>query len=85
MALPYREYGILTGKISHISEDINSGSGDKEKQFPYTVRATIEGTTLNNNQNEKFQIRSGMISEARIVSHSRKIFYIVLDKLDFLS
>jgi len=84
LALPYREYGVLTGEILDISGDI-SKTGENRSDFVYEAKATIDRTTLENNRGEKVNIKSGMISEARIVARSRKILYLVLEKLDFLS
>jgi len=85
LAFPYREYGILKGEIINISEDINEQADTLENEFPYSVRATIDRTELQNNRGEKVKIRPGMISEARVVTHRKKIFYVIMDKLDFIS
>jgi len=83
LSLPYKEYGTLTGKIEKISSDVNP---DKiNSGLPYNVVATIDELILYDKKGKVEYIKVGMLSKARIIVRQKKILYIVLEKLDFLS
>jgi len=83
LSLPYKEYGTLSGKIEKISSDVNP---DKiNSGLPYNVVATIDELILYDKKGKVEYIKVGMLSKARIIVRQKKILYIVLEKLDFLS
>ncbi|OEF98119.1 HlyD family efflux transporter periplasmic adaptor subunit [Desulfuribacillus alkaliarsenatis] len=79
-ALPYREYGELTGEISRISTDANMSQQDGSRYF--LVEATIENHPVYSYRGEEAQIRIGMDTEASIVTDSKKIIYYLLEKIN---
>ncbi|QEK12907.1 hypothetical protein FQB35_11545 [Crassaminicella thermophila] len=76
MALPYKEYGELTGKITKIAEDVKPS---KDNKSFYLVEADIELVGYND---EKKKIKVGMVCEARIITKTKKILYYLLEKID---
>ncbi|MDR2360799.1 MAG: HlyD family secretion protein [Oscillospiraceae bacterium] len=81
-ALPYDDYGELSGRIVKISSDARS---DNQGQSYYIVEADISGSVLYNKKGEVGEVKVGMTCEARIVTRSRKIIYRVLEKLNFIN
>ncbi|PRX20633.1 multidrug resistance efflux pump [Orenia metallireducens] len=84
LSLPYKEYGTLTGKLTKISSDATIGQ-QNNASLPYNVEATIGGTKLYDKKGQAEFIKTGMLSEVRVVVRRKKILYIVLEKLDFIS
>lgn len=80
LALPYKEYGTLTGEIKVVAGDI---SVTQDPLMPYRVEGTIEQTKLYDKEGNPAQIKVGMLCDARIIVKRKKILYIVLEKLDF--
>ena len=80
-ALPYNEYGELSGSVISISTDAHS---DGSNGSYYFVELAISETVLKNEQGIENKIKVGMAIEARVITKSRKIIYWVLDKLDFI-
>jgi membrane fusion protein, peptide pheromone/bacteriocin exporter len=83
LALPYKEYGTLDGKIIKISRD--TISGENKANMSYLIEADINGIQLYDKDNNPARIKPGMICESRIVVRQKKILYYVLEKLDFIS
>lgn len=81
LSLPYREYGILKGRIKKIGSDILRKK-DKSSS-PYVIEASIAGNELFDEKGNAEFIKVGMLAEARIVGRKRKLLYLVLEKLDF--
>ncbi len=81
LSLPFREYGVLKGKIYNISRDVISNI---DRSMAYKIEASIEKKRLKNKRGEIEYIRSGMISEARIVVGQKRILKLVLQKLDLI-
>jgi len=86
LALPYREYGALEGKIIDVpnaAEMIESNTANSKN--PYKIEASIADTKLTNNDGETKYIKPGMISKVRIVADKKRLLYFILEKLNFLS
>ncbi len=81
LAFPYKEYGVMEGKIVNISKDIISND---EGNTTYRVEGDIPDIKLNNKKGKEGIIKSGMLSEIRIVSKRKKILSIILEKLNFI-
>ncbi len=81
-SLPYREYGVLTGEITKIACDTTEG--EKQSNFYYEVVGSIRDKKLINDNGKIKYIKTGMLSEVRIITGRKKILYYVLEKLDFL-
>ena len=83
LSLPYKEYGVLNGKITRIAGDATLS--DSEDNLSYNVEASINKIKLSDKKGKTEYIKPGMLCEARVVVRQKKIFYIVLEKLDFIS
>jgi HlyD family secretion protein len=80
-ALPFDEYGEMTGRVTKISTDArNNNSG----QSYYLADAEMDGHILYDKRGEAAEIKVGMSAEARVITQSRKIIFWVLDKLNFI-
>jgi HlyD family secretion protein len=79
MALPYKEYGELTGEITKIAEDIKPS---KDNKSFYLVEADIDNRELVGYNEEKKEIRVGMVCEARVITKTKKILYYLFEKID---
>ncbi len=82
LALPYREFGVIEGRVTNISSDAVSTD---EAMLTYKVNSVISNSILHNRQGNPGAVRVGMIAESRIVVRRKRLLYFVLEKLDFLS
>jgi HlyD family secretion protein len=80
LALPYKEYGELTGKITKISTDSNVSPQDGKSY--YNVEATIENRPLHSYKGKVAYIKVGMAVEAHVVTKTQKILYYMLEKIN---
>ncbi|MBM7615043.1 HlyD family efflux transporter periplasmic adaptor subunit [Alkaliphilus hydrothermalis] len=80
LALPYREYGALTGKITRISTDARVD--DQSGMSFYLVEASVENRPLFSYKGEMAEIKVGMMAEAQVITGSKKILYHLLEKID---
>jgi HlyD family type I secretion membrane fusion protein len=80
LALSSKEYGHLEGSLTLINSDatIDQQSGASY----YAVEAALNNKTLYNNKGEQAEIKTGMLTEARIITRSEKILYYLLEKID---
>lgn len=81
-ALPYEEYGELTGIITNIAEDaiIDQKSGLSY----YLVQSEIQNKPLFSYKGEKGEIKIGMNCEAQVVTERKKILYYLLEKINLI-
>ncbi len=79
-ALPFKEYGELTGVLQKIG--IDAKAGKKQNTSYYIAEATVENKPLFNHKGEKAWIKVGMQCEARIITKSKKILFFLLEKID---
>ena len=81
-ALPYREYGQVTGRITSISQDsiFDKNTG----QSFYTVEATIPNTKLFTKAGKQGEVKVGMLCEANIVTKQQSYLEYFLEKVNFL-
>lgn len=81
-ALPYREYGQVTGKITSISKDsiIDKNSG----QSYYTVEATVPATKLFTKAGKQGEVKVGMLCEANVVTKQQSYLMYFLEKINLL-
>lgn len=80
LALPYREYGELVGEITRIGIDARADSQSGINY--YMVEASIENRDLYSYKGEKAEIKVGMMSEAQVITSSKKILYYLLEKIN---
>lgn len=79
-ALPYREYGELTGKIVRISTDSTVNPDDGMSY--YIVEATVPNEGLKSYKGKQAKIKVGMQAEALVVTDSKKIMHYILEKIN---
>lgn len=80
MALPYKEYGELTGKITKIATDTKVANEGNTGY--YLVEGDIENRPLISYKGEEVDIKVGMVCEARVVTKTKKILHYLLEKID---
>lgn len=79
-ALPYKEYGELTGTISTISSDAQINQTDGLSY--YHAEAVLDNKELVGRKGQEESILVGMTCEAQVISGSKKILYWLLEKID---
>lgn len=82
LAFPYKEYGIVEGDVKNISGDITVDN--QNNSMTYKVEAEIPTKKIISRDGKEGLIKVGMLSEVRVVTRRKKIFHIVLEKLDFM-
>lgn len=82
-ALPYREYGQVTGKITSISKD--SITDNNTGQSFYTVEATVPNVKLISNTGKQGEIKVGMLCEANIITKQKSFLRYFLEKINLLN
>ena len=80
LALPYKEYGEIKGKINKISIDSTMNPNDGISF--YIVEASIDNQALYSYKGQEANIKVGMLSEAYVITDSKKILNYVLEKID---
>lgn len=78
MALPYREYGDLTGTITTISTDVKNIQNGSY----YVVEAISENRHLYSYKGNKAKLKVGMNCEARVIIGSKTVMNYLLEKID---
>jgi len=80
-ALPYSEYGKLSGEITSISADaVSNDSGIKY----YVAQASLSDTSLTNKKGETHELKNGMIVRAKSINGTKKAISWLLEKLNFV-
>jgi HlyD family secretion protein len=79
-SLPYKEYGMLEGKVVTISEDsvFNETNGINS----YIIKADVENKPLYSYKGKKANLKIGMTCEAQVITKSKKILFYLLEKID---
>ena|GEM_PF-712692 len=82
-SLPYKEYGMLNGTIKKINADafVNDSTGLSY----YLVESEVENKPLLSYKGKQSNIKVGMSLEGHVISERKRVLYIILEKLDFLS
>ncbi|WP_057551321.1 HlyD family efflux transporter periplasmic adaptor subunit, partial [Paraclostridium sordellii] len=80
-ALPYKEYGFLSGKLENI--DIDSKSDKDSKTSFFMAEGNLDKNTLFSHKKEEGKIKPGMTCKASIITRKEKMLYYLLEKLDF--
>lgn len=80
-ALPYQEYGELTGVVTNVSTDatIDPQTGSNF----YIVESEIKNSPLYSYKGNKGEIKVGMTCEAQVITNSKRILNYVMEKLHF--
>ncbi|PWJ09671.1 HlyD family efflux transporter periplasmic adaptor subunit [Ruminococcus flavefaciens] len=81
-AIPYDEYGSLTGEIISISAD-SVASESTGTKF-YIAQASLSANSLTNEEGTVRELRTGMLLEAKSISGSKRVITWLLEKLNFI-
>nr|WP_241392923.1 HlyD family efflux transporter periplasmic adaptor subunit [Clostridium saccharobutylicum] len=79
-ALPYKEYGELSGTITDIATDATVDA--KTGTSYYLVESEIENKPLFSYKGEEGELKMGMTCEAQVVTKQKKILYYLLEKIN---
>lgn len=81
-AIPYNEYGKITGEITSISADsvVNESTGTKF----YIAQADLSAFSLKNSDGNIREVKNGMMVEAKTISGSKKAIVCLLEKINFM-
>ncbi len=79
-ALPYKEYGKMTGTITNISVDavVENGSSG------YYIEGTLDGYVAYDYNGKKAEIKVGMTCQANVVLEQKRILYLLLEKINLI-
>ena len=80
LALPYKEYGELSGTIINIGTDAKVDQ-TRGSSF-YTVEASIENKPLYSYKGIKAEVKIGMECEAQVIIKTKKVLYYLLEKIN---
>ncbi len=81
-ALPNKEYGYITGKVSKISKDIKVDSNNTTGY--YLVEANLDHKALYDYSGKSAELKAGMGCQAQVITGNKNILTFILEKLDFL-
>lgn len=81
-AIPYSEYGRITGEITAISAD-SIGDETTGTKF-YIGQANLNTTSLSNEAGDIREVRTGMLLEAKTISGSKRVITWLLEKINFI-
>jgi HlyD family secretion protein len=81
-ALPYKDYGELTGHITQISNDAqyNEATG----QSYYAVEATLNESFVYDYKGNLSDIKVGMLCEAQVITDKKTLLKFLLEKINIL-
>jgi membrane fusion protein, peptide pheromone/bacteriocin exporter len=79
LALPYQEYGLISGVISKLGFDSNQENPNDKVYF---AEGTIINKPLYSYKGVKSELKVGMACEAQIIIESKKILFFILEKMD---
>lgn len=83
LALPFKEYGELTGTIQHVAVDARV---DRNTGLSYyVVEASVDNKPLYSYKGTESELKVGMLCEARVVTDSKKILRWLFEKMNLIS
>lgn len=79
-ALPYKEYGKMTGTITNISVDavVQNGSSG------YYIEGTLDDNIVYGYNGKEAEIKVGMTCQANVVLEQKRILYLLLEKINLI-
>lgn len=80
LALPYTEYGELSGKIINIGADARQEGGSSY----YLVDAEVENDVLYSYKDDAAIVKVGMVCEARVIIRTKKILHYIFEKMNLI-
>jgi multidrug efflux pump subunit AcrA (membrane-fusion protein) len=81
-AMPYNEYGKITGEIVSISAD--SVANESARTKFYIAQADLSALSPSNDKGDVREVKTGMIVEAKIISGSKKVIVWLLQKINLM-
>jgi HlyD family secretion protein len=81
-ALPFSEYGEMTGRVTRISTDARRR---EDGQSIFVVEAEMDGGYLHDRNGAEAAIRVGMVCDARVITDNQKIIFWILERLNFVN
>ncbi|MDR1913818.1 MAG: HlyD family secretion protein [Clostridiales bacterium] len=81
-ALPYQEYGVISGEVTNIASDVQTDPATGERFF--MIEATIDNKTILGHSGNEAQIRVGMTAQGQIVSERKTVLKWLLERLNFI-
>ena len=78
-AFSYMEWGMLTGRVEEISNDILSTSDQK---IYFRVKCTLDKDYLSLKNGYKSYVKKGMTVNARMQVTRRSLYSLLFDKVD---
>jgi len=82
LALPYQEFGMVDGYVSHISPD--SRMDPQTGMSYFLVEAVLENRPIQNHRGDDENILVGMEVEARFITDQKTVLTWLLERMDFL-
>lgn len=81
-AIPYDEYGKITGEIVSVSADAvyDEATGSKY----YIAQASLSANALKNREGDVRKVKNGMLLEAKSISGSKSVITWFLEKMNFM-
>ncbi|MFO7815039.1 MAG: HlyD family efflux transporter periplasmic adaptor subunit [Halanaerobiales bacterium] len=79
---PYKEFGIAKGRILMINSDTTEVDN---QNYVYKIEASINDYLSKGENLININYKNGMITKASVLVGKRKIFYYILEKLDFIN
>lgn len=81
-AIPYNEYGKITGRIQSVSADsiVNENDGTKY----YLAHADLSAYSLQSNNGSVREVKTGMLVESKIITGSKKAMVWFLEKINLI-
>lgn len=81
-AIPYNEYGKITGEIQSVSADsiVNENAGTKY----YLAQADLSAYSLQSSNGSVREVKTGMLVESKIITGSKKAMVWFLEKINLI-
>ena len=80
-AYPAEEYGMFTGTLEGISEDVKGTAGADSETY-YMAQVRLDSPVLKNRKGETAVLKQGMVCSVRIVTEEKSVWLYLLEKID---
>jgi|GEM_PF-1927682 len=80
-AYPAEEYGMFTGTLEGISEDVKGTAGTDSETY-YMAQVKLDSPVLQNKKGETAVLKQGMACSIRIVTGEKSVWLYLLEKID---
>ncbi|MFW6281917.1 MAG: HlyD family efflux transporter periplasmic adaptor subunit [bacterium] len=75
-SFPHKEFGVATGEIMHIDEDIGKNN------LSYKITASINQDTFYDKKDRPYKLKPGMSGQVKIIFGEKTVFNYLVEKLD---